>query len=296
MDNTNFIFNGIASEEYGLSIVKLESGFYPSPYISGQQIIEDSVPSKHLNYFYGTKKEPLIFDVTFSLDEEFTPEKKYEIAKWLIHEDYKPFQTLDDLEKIYYVIAINQSDFYSAGNGQGYFTLTFQTDAPWAWSPVFEEEFDFSEIDSSNKVYFADTEVDLNHELDLDTEFDEENDAVEFFDTIFDTESFALMELENKSNISKQYYPEIQIEAKETEIELINLTNEDQLFKFEAIEVDENIYVDNENQKIISDKESVLSRLGNFNKGWLELVPGVNQIKVNKKCKVKIRYQFPIFV
>ncbi len=265
MDDLRFIFDGKDSQDFGLNIIKISSGFYPTPYISGQNIIEEIIPNKHENYFFGVKKHPFQFDITFSLlDEEFTHDKKIDLAKWLIHDEYKMFQSYDDfkdnshdaLNKFYYVIATNQADFMSGGTNKGYFTLTFRTNAPWAYSRVIKTSHDCSGI----------------------------------------TEPF-IFKINNRSNVLKYYYPEIEIQvgSSEDNIELINLTDNNREFIFTDVEAGEIIYIDNNRHKIFSNKDAeVYSRLGNFNKGWLRLKQGVNKIQVNTKCKIKTRCQFPL--
>ncbi len=257
MDSLRFLFDGKDSEDFGLNIIKMESGFYPSPYIMGQAIVEDHIADKHLNYFYGVKKEPISFRVTFSLlDEEFTSDKKFDLARWLVHEEFKPFQTFDDLDKYYYVIATEQSDFISGGNQKGYFTIHFRTNDPWAYTRRIVKTYDLSTITEPENIIMV-----------------------------------------SKANAVKYYYPELEIEIcdYEGDIELINKSNKNKVFKFEDLNDGEIIYIDNLKHKIISDNLSVHSRLNNFNKGWLELVYGRNKIEVKQPCKLKLITEFPIY-
>lgn len=256
MDNTTFIFDGKNSEEMGLHIVRIDSGFYSSPFISGQSIIEDEINSNHIPVFYKIKKEPFKFDITFSLlDEEFTNEKKFELARWLIQEEYKQFISTDNIDKIYYVIATNQSDFMSAGMKLGYFTINFRTNAPWAYTPVYINQYDLSNI-------LVPTTINI----------------------------------ENKSNVLKYYKPEIEIELTgvSTGVTLTNLSNQGKQLILSNLSESEVIYINNTNKQIISNLS--MYRLGNWNKQTLDLVYGVNNIEVNNPCIIITKCQYPILM
>lgn len=235
--------------------VRIDSGLYSTPYVSGQEIIETEVKNKDIPYFYKTRKKPLEFQLTFStLDKKFTEQKRYQIARWLIQREYKEFQTTDYLGKIFNVIAISDVDFISGGTKEGYFQVTFRCDAPWAWSPTYVNNFDLK--NNTDKI---------------------------------------IIELENKSNAVKYYYPEIEFKMQgDTDIELRNLSDGGKSFNFTNILDDEIIYVNNDMRQVISNTGQY--RLGNFNKGWLRLVHGINRIEVTGRCKIQTRMRFPLYI
>lgn len=255
MKNTDFIFNGTKSIDMGLYIVSIEGGLHSDKIYGGQSIIEERVGKRPNPYFNRTEKQPIEFEVTFSLLEgKWTPEKRFEIAKWLIHEDYKPFQTVDDLGKYYYAMVINPWDLEYNGEDKGYVRVTFRTDAFHAWSPVYYQEFDLrNNTDTTNII------------------------------------------LENKSNVYKYYHPKIEFKLYDnsTGILIKNLSDGGREFKFEDLFEGETVSVDNEGRFIKSDLADVY-RLSNFNRKWLRLVYGQNNIEVIGKCILKIKSQFPI--
>jgi len=271
---TTFILDGISSVDFGLHIVRVgQSGLQDTPFIGGQSIIEETIPRRGMPFFYGTQKEPISFSVTFStLDEDFDSEKLHALAKWLVHDEYKEFQTTDDLEKRYYVIMTNQADLYTSNLKNGYFTAEFRSNAPWAWSDIYRVEYDLSTIISETTI-----------------------------------------NMENKSNIVKYYYPQLEIELLDDFVALptgntftlTNSTDNNRLFEIDFDNSDgsvntylkgEKIYFNNENGRIIDDNPDVnIIRLNNFNKKWLRLPYGINKIKTSNKCKITTIMQYPIY-
>lgn len=258
MKNTDFIFDGIKSSDMGLYVVSIDGGLHRDTIYGGQSIIEGKVGKKPNPYFLRTEKQPIEFEVVFSLLEgKWTPEKRFEIAKWLIHDDYKSFQTVDDLGKFYYTMVINPWELEYAGDDKGYVRVTFRTDAYHAWSPVYFQTFDLrNNLTTTNII------------------------------------------LENKSNVCKYYYPKVEftLDGDSTGITLKNLNDGGREFKFENLNLGETISVNNGSsgvKAIVSDLAGVY-RLDNFNKKWLRLVYGQNNIQVTGKCILKIKSQFPI--
>lgn len=211
MTHTDFIFDGIDSKDMGLSIVQIGSGFYETPFIGGQEV--DEVQIGHKNYFFGTKKKCLEFELTFSLlDEEFTSQRRFEIAKWLVSDEYKPFKTYDDLSKTYNIISTGASDLMTGGGNKGYFTMKFKTDAPWAWSDEEESVFDLSAITVPTKI-----------------------------------------SVENKSNVLKYYEPEMEFTlVGSTGVSFKNASNGGETLGFTGLQNGETVYVDNDKGDIVS--------------------------------------------
>lgn len=255
--STTFIFDNIKSSDMGLYNIRLDSGGTSSPYISRQDIIEDEIINSHKPLLYGTRKRPIEFTLIFStLEEEFNSKKRLEIARWLIHDEYKAFQTTDYLGKIFNVIAISDVEFIEFGSNKGYFEVTFRCDAPWAWSPTYVEYYDLS--NNSSKT---------------------------------------IITMENNSNVLRYYYPEIEfkLEGSSIGVTLKNLSDGGREFKFTGLKQGETIYVDNERNTIITDEINTY-RISDFNKNWLRLVYGKNQIEVTGQCRIQTRMKYPLYV
>ena len=255
MQSEFFIFDGINSSDMGLYNVRMQSGLVENPFMGSKDTIKTKVPTKDIPYFHGVNKDVIQFTLQFSLlDEEWTPEKTHEIARWLLHDTYKSFQSADDLGKYYYVICVNGENLYKANN-KGYVELTFESNAPYAFSPIYLNEYDLSD------------------------------------NTTIDT-----IQIENRSDLNDYYYPtvEIELQGTTTDITLANLSDGGREFSFTGLSTGETISVDNENKYIVSDVPAVY-RFSEFNKNWLRLVYGINQIEVTGECIITVRTQYPIF-
>lgn len=87
----------------------------------------------------------------------------------------------------------------------------------------------------------------------------------------------------NMSDINDYTYPIIEFDSKlsQNTVSLMNLSNNNRETKIQGLMLNEKITLDNEKQIISSSSD--LSRLGNFNKNWFELVKGENRIQVTGK-------------
>lgn len=145
IENSSFIFNGVKSSDMGLYIVRVDqSGTVETPFFGGQDLNEEVNKISGESYLYGTAMQPIEFTVTVSLlEEEWTPQKRREVAKWLIGKEYRSFQTTDDMGKCYYAVC-TEFPVISVSNGMGYGDITFRTNAPYAWTSTFVDYFDLS--------------------------------------------------------------------------------------------------------------------------------------------------------
>ena len=265
MQSEYFIFNGINSEDMGLYIIRMDTGFITNPFIGSKSLNQAVRPGRVKASREGLTREVIEFDLQMVLLDdygklkEWTPEERMRIARWLFQDEYAAFQTEDDLGKIYYGMFTNEQNLFTMNN-TGYLELHFVTNSHTAWSPVIDHAFDFWNNDAGGRI----------------------------------------ITIENLSNISKNYEPKIEIEMKHEvgesnlEFKLINLSNDNKEFIFTGLRRDEIISVDNENRIILSSYSAHINPYGSFNKNWLELVYGENQLQIFGKCAINIQCQFPI--
>lgn len=264
MESAFFTFDGIQSYEMGLYIVRIEhSGFVETPYFGATNIHEDISSKRHIPHFYGVTRNPIEFDLQFALMDqylrprEWTPEERFKIAKWLIHDTYKEFQTSDDLGKKYYVIVTNPASLYTI-NKEGYTELTFRNNSPFAWSPIYIAEHDLSENATSTVI-----------------KIENKSNVLDLYNPLI----------------------EIELVGGATSIELKNLSNDGKTMKFEGLVPNEIISIDAKNKIIKSNVfgSNPFSKFNiGEKKYWLDLVYGENNIEVKGKCKIFIKNQYPI--
>lgn len=158
MESQYFIFDGIQSKEMNLHIVRIgSSGFVESPYWGGRDIDEELHKNKLTASHYSVSKEPIEFTVQLALMDRFneprewTPQERFKIADWLLHDTYKKLQTSDDLGKVYYAICTGVANLQLI-NTMGYLEITFRTNSPYAWSPIYIDRFDLSENETQQVI------------------------------------------------------------------------------------------------------------------------------------------------
>jgi phage-related protein len=249
------VFDDIYFSDMGLTVISDKSGAREVNFGFKQNIIEEKVRDR--NYFYRVDEEALSFSITVLLDEdkEWSYEKRREIINWLFKKEYKIFRSLDFPNIAYYCIATGDAKITLASMLKGYFTINFRCDASHGWSyPVNTQFYDLSNNDT-----------------------------------------YTILEIENIGNIKPYHYPEVEflLQGDSTGITIQNLSDSGRIFEFTNLTMGENIYVDNDKQRIITSLSDTY-RLDNFNKNWLRLVQGANQLKITGKCTLQIRCQFPI--
>lgn len=266
MESIFFEFNGQKSVDMGQYLIRMNSGGVDSPFFGGQSIREEKLKNRLLPYHFGTEKNPLEFTIEISpLEEEWTPERRAEIGQWLIHDTYKPFQTTDDMGKIYYAIATEAPNFELYSN-RGFIPITFRTNSPYAWSTEQNDYFDLT----SN----------------------------------IGTEIITMKNLSNinKNYFPKI---QIKFATGGGPLKLKNLTNGGKTLEITHGFSGQIISIDNENEIIIPKMPGEMppgqesfpeddAMFEKFNEVWLELVYGDNRIEVTGKCEIWTKMQFPI--
>jgi len=252
-----FEFNGIRSSEFGLQIVRLDSGMFGVPMVSSKGIVEDEVTRSLSPYFYRAKYQPLTFKLTFTtLDGVMDTDTLYKICGWLFTSTYKPFISSEKPSVMLYCMGINQSDFITNGLNSGYFEIEFRARDPYYLTLPSVQTFDLS-----------------------------------------DNETETMIQIINYSNIGQDYYyPEVEFELLDnsTGIQIYNINDGNRLFGFSGLNLLEKIYVDNHKKIIISESNSYrFDKL--TGRRWLRLTRGVNNLRVVGKCNLQFRCQFPIF-
>jgi phage-related protein len=256
--NEKFMYNGISSDYYDIYIVRVGG----SNLIQGQSginraIIKDRIPNNPISCLFGIQEEPLTFKIQLFLDGVWTIDRQMEVIGWLFRNDYKPFYTYDNPEIVYYCMPMGNPSRYFNGIKEGYLELEFECNAPYPFTQVYQQTFDFS---SNNG-----------------------------------TQTFILTNHSNI--IDYKHYPEIefQLMGDSEGVSITNITDNGNTFSFEGLYVGETVYVDN-TKKIIKSDQFNKFRYNEFNKKWFRLLYGENQIQITGKCILRVRSSFPIAI
>lgn len=264
MESMHFIFDGVKSSDMGLYIVRVNhSGFTKAPYWGSTNIKEEKSAKRITPYFYGVDRNSIEFTVQLMLldkenvPKEWSPQERYMVAKWLIHDEYKEFQTSDDMGKRHYAMLVNAIDL-NLINTRGYFEATFRTNSPFAFSGVYIENWDLSTNITTQII-----------------ELENRSNVLKYYNPKI----------------------EIKLVGETTSFQLKNLSNNGMVMKFENLTKGEIISIDCENRIIKSNLlgENPFSKFNKDTKRyWCDLVFGVNQIEVTGQIILKTKMQYPI--
>lgn len=250
-----FSYDGIKSIDKGVYLVKIDSGLKENPLLPEREIISEQIFGQETPYYFGFIDRPLRFSVTISpLEDEWTTEKRREIARWLnpYRGKFAEFYTTDDINKIYFVTYLGSPNLSLTGLNQGYVTLEFQNIDQYTYTPVHEKIYDFSTIVSP---------------------------------TIFHYENMGDTLL---------YPDEMWIQKiGDGDLSIISLSDGGREFKFTNLFDNEIVYVRNKDAYIESSIPDRYL-YSNFNMNYLRMVYGVNVLQVSSPCKIKIRTRFAL--
>ncbi|MCK9328743.1 MAG: phage tail family protein [Candidatus Cloacimonetes bacterium] len=207
--------------------------------------------TRNKSYFQRIKSDSLSFKVNFAFKNGFTEETLSDIKRWLWQDYYKPLIFNENLNRIYYAIVTSDSNILHNYNNQGYITLNFETNADHAWSPVYTSEI---------------------YNLDSNTTNGTNITFINNGDLTICPELSIIKTVENG------------------DVTIINSTNGGLEFKITNIIKNEDLYINNEREEIISNLPNTY-RYDDFNNNWMECVRGINNLKVYGKCRLQIKWQ-----
>lgn len=154
-----FKYAGIKSTDFGLMNVSTGNGMMEEDFVANRTVTEDKVRGRAKSYFKGMEYEPLSLRLTIAFEDTWTNSQIRAVARWLTNQSYyQPlelsvdgvFNDDDDFpagrqyNRVYYAISTDSSSITHNGIDQGYFTITFKTNAPWAYYKEFRELVDLS--------------------------------------------------------------------------------------------------------------------------------------------------------
>jgi hypothetical protein len=264
--NGETIIDGIKSIDLGingLTLVRIGESEISTPWIGAKQILEDTLPNRDNPIFYGVQKQPLEFEMKFSLlQNKFTSEHLFQLGKIFGQDRYFPIQSVDYLGVVFWVMTTNQVNIITYGSFAGWYSINLRCNAPFGFSSPEVSTFDLSDITTPTTIM-----------------------------------------LENRSNVMhpklQDYYyePEIWIDLKSTStgVKLTNTSDSNRIFEFTGLNLLEEIYINNSLKQIESNTGlNRLSKLTNHN--FLRLIYGQNLITVNNPCIIQVKSEFPLYI
>lgn len=256
--STQFEYDGINSDVMGVSLISVDNNLVEMPFGYKKSLRKEKIPFKNKHYFFGYDSEPLQLKITIGKLND-------DDLEWTYDERIKLVQW-----------------FYQDG-----YKPFVSLDNP-------EVVYYCMPIDDSLRYDNRLMQGYVTMTLECNSPFASSPTYIDTYDYQINTNN--ILNIENKCNVFKNYSPEIQIEmTNDTSFTITNLTNSGQVFQFSGLNVGETIYINNEMKQIISSLPNTY-RLGNFNKDWLQLVQGINQLQITGNVKVTIRCTYPISI
>ncbi len=259
--NVGFYIDGVKYDSLNISstpYIVRNSPEINMPFIGGKQIAETRVPYSDVPHFYGTQKEPLSFNVLFSiLDDQYTHSNLMQIGRIFGQDKYVSFQTEDDLDKYYYVIPNGGVNLVTYGTFKGMYELNLRANAPHAWAAATPHTISAT----------PNTEYVINNTTNV----------------------------MNPKYRDYRYYPTmtITLTGASTSMTITNLSDSNRQTTFTGLTTSEVLTIDNRLKTITSSTGN--NRFTNFNKNWLYLVEGSNTLRFSSSATVVINTQYPIY-
>ncbi len=242
----SFQFDGIPSETYNLLISEIDGSAEDETMGSStMEIKSQKIYKKPVPYFYGmTPAENLSFDISaFTPDEEIDALSFQLIQAWLFSSrTYKKLLIFqeDMMDGIYFNCIFNNPKIIRVGNKIVGFTATIECDAPYGWNFPKTTTYTYTTPTVDNGFVFNNTSNDKGVYL--------------YPDTVITMNAFG------------------------GSVTITNASDSSRVFSFTGMSPNEVITVDNNLQTISS--STGLLRLSNFNKHFLRLIPGVNNLRI----------------
>jgi hypothetical protein len=252
---SEFTFDGQSGDDFfGLKLIRTEYAL-DQPFGLSRKSVTDRAKNRYRVYHYGFNNEVLTCSLKFFKEDIWTYDQRVAISKWLISNTYKDFES-SDYPLVFKIMAVSQPVFTNYGNDFGILEIEYESDSPFAYSPVSISEFDLSDNTAGGTVIL----------------------------------------LENRSNIFDMYKPELEFEIiSGNSVRLENLSNQGKVFELTDLEVGEKIYISNETGRIISTlSETRLSNLTNHQ--YFSMGYGINRVLVKGNVIMQCRSQFPMMI
>ena len=235
----SFIFDGIASERYGLYIYSINgSGNDSSPSGNKISLLTDKIANGYKHEILGiSEDEPLEFKITFGSFNSLTRHEVRAIHNWLRKNEYKKLQIVQpDMSGLHYNCIMHDSVIKHIGNVPYAFEYTVTCDSQFAWEE--ERTYKYPTIQDGMIRHYNDSDI--------------------------PTYIRPLVKLKSSSSSNT--------------VTIENMSNNGWVTRINNLGANEIVTIDNEDEYIGTDRRPNI--LQEFNHGWLELVPGMNELRI----------------
>lgn len=259
----NFIFDNISNKSMGVIRVDFDDSILKEYGIAyDTEISLDYAVNSYEPTPFG--QTPVVSPIEISVcrvnhvDEPvaWTRDDIIKITRWLNQEDYKPFETEDTKDVIYYLKCKGIKKQLNT-KMHGIYTFIMQPSSNFAYSPI------------------------INH--------------MQVNKAVGDTPPKSTLTVVNTTNVLNKYYPELKLVCNNSvgEMKVINRTTGKE-FIIVGLEQGEEVTIDCLYKSVISSTGK--SRVMNTNREWMYLKQGDNIMELIGAGEFNIKTQFPIVV
>lgn len=145
----HIIYDGYSSRLFGIENVQPSNGLAQEIFIANTSLVTDQSRYNDRVFLLGRNREPLEFSMRLLFNPyTFDERKLQDLKRWLYQDTYKPFRydtgEEKDLDIWVYAICTGESKVMHNAINDAYIDFNFSTNAPYRFSQVMEDEFDFS--------------------------------------------------------------------------------------------------------------------------------------------------------
>lgn len=250
-----FIFDGVHSDEMGVSLITLDSNMFNVYGFDFNEDISADKIGKDMSHFTVTDGEISEIELNIALvDNKNNPmiwddDSIMEVTDWLITDKFVEFISEDNYDLIYYLKTKKITKNFTHDK-KGYLQVALQ---PFSNSAYTKYEKKYTPKDNGEIV------------------------------------------LENISNLKSMYSPIIEIKNLEDSLNIITIQNENQdgePFVIDGLDNDEIVTIDSLMGTVFNDFKE--NKIMNCNRRWIRLKRGKNKIFITGNVEVTFKCQFPV--
>ena len=164
---SNFMFDDIPSERFGLIIVSDDSGESSTNASNNVNLITQEIFRRPKPYFYGVQQTPVLeFPIKFMTTEyEITASDSSIIQQWLFGQmNYKELRILQpDMQDIYYMCFLTDPQIIRIGNIVRGYSCTVKCDSPFAYGEEINDVIIENNADYIDNTYEIENKSENNY-------------------------------------------------------------------------------------------------------------------------------------
>jgi phage-related protein len=308
-----FMLNGINSKDMGIINCSVSDGLFEEEFLPNQEIKEITIRGRERPYLIDVIKKPRILNLSFAFTEQWNDELINKVARWIgNNKNYVPLYFSSSPDKWYFVLYEGDISIIHNGLQQGYLhNIKFRCADPYVYSPTYLSQMYTTSTEDVAETGTTTTTLKMtshglvsgnyivnitrNNTIRQVTKVDSSTLTVP--EIIGQTNGDIIYKYNNTTktiefinNGDLDLYPELEIyKIGNGNLSIKNLVG-GQEFKFIDISNGETLYVDCENENIITDKVNTY-RFSNFNDNYLKIYRGVNKLQLTGDFDMQFRYQ-----